>query len=114
MLKKAVVILMLIYLALLIWMYFALGCDGRGKYVGGYRRYGKPDDILQLRKDGTFLKRETDIVDSDVQTSETGTWVVRGNEIILTTKDNQKLVYFIPEGSEGLLVDKIGVEWRKD
>lgn len=100
MLRKALVILLLVCIV--------VSCDGMRKYAGGYRRYGHPDDILQLRKNGTFLKREV-ILGPD-QTTHTGTWEVRGDEIYLTCKE-WKAPYRIVEGK---LIDNMGTEWKRD
>lgn len=102
MLKKAVVILLL--------MCVVVSCDGRGKYAGNYRAYGQPDDILQLKKDGSFLKRE-----SDVGTT-TGTWeVVAGDEIILSSRpiEGWDGKYFL-RLMDGNLVSRLGTEWKKN
>jgi len=100
MLKKALVILLLVCVV--------VSCDGMRKYAGGYRRYGHPDDILQLRKDGTFLKRE--LILGDEQTTHTGTWEVRGDEIYLISKEG-RFPYRVIDGN---LVDNLGTEWKKD
>ena len=106
MLKKAVVIILLLCVV--------VGCDGRRKFVGGYKAYGKPDDILQLRQDGSFLKRETD------EGTTTGTWeVVGGDEIILSSKPigdwdgKHHLRVRITKGEPVKLVSRLGIEWRK-
>ena len=93
---------------LLVILSTTISCGKKG--AGTYYKRGKPDEILQLKRNGTFYSKERmEFTNQFIEV--TGTWRLEGNRLILSTPMG---LATSGELRGDTLIDPDGKQWIKE